>query len=122
MTASMIDRNTIDQGYDKLRGLWDKTKVPNGTPDCLPDHGYGFWHAGNTLDTFMDYLGRAKPQDYKKMAAQLAEEAITVFKQTSSMGRLASTRRISSTARCRPLVGRLRLVGDFLPQGLPADR
>jgi len=79
----MTDRNITDQGYDTLRGLWDKTKQQNHTRDCLPDPGYGFWHAGNTLDTFMDYLGRAQPQDYKKTAAQLAEEAVTIFKETS---------------------------------------
>jgi hypothetical protein len=76
----MISRSDVDKGYETLRELWDKTKGKNGTPDCLPDSLYGFWHAGNSLDIFMDYLGRAKPQDYKKTAAQLAEEAVTIFK------------------------------------------
>jgi Glycosyl hydrolase family 76 len=76
----MTDRTLVDQGYTTLRRLWDKTKEKNGT-DSLPDVAYGFWHAGNTLDTFMDYLGRARPEGYQKTAAALADQGVEIFKQ-----------------------------------------
>jgi hypothetical protein len=80
----MLDRAIVDQGYNTLRGLWDKTKEKNGT-DSLPDVTYGFWHAGNTLDTFMDYLGRARPAGYSKTAADLADQGVEIFKQVTGV-------------------------------------
>lgn len=81
----MLDRTIVDQGYATLRRLWDKTKVNSGTADCLPNVLYGFWHAGNTLDTFMDYLGRAQPEDYQKTAADLADEGVEIFAQVTGV-------------------------------------
>src|SRR6185503_15984585 len=77
----MIDRNTVDDGYNTLLGLWNETRVNNNTNDCLPNVFYGFWHAGNTLDTFMDYLGHAQPANYQQTAAMLGAQGVDIFKQ-----------------------------------------
>lgn len=80
----MTDRNTVDQGYNTLRQIWDKTRAKTGE-DSLPNVAYGFWHAGNTLDTFMDYLGRARPTGYQQTAATLAEQAVKIFFQVTKV-------------------------------------
>jgi hypothetical protein len=68
-------------GYTKLLGVWNATKaLPKDEGDSLANLFYGFWHAGNTLDTFMDYYMRAQPPGYQKEAAGRTEEAIAVFK------------------------------------------
>jgi hypothetical protein len=67
-------------GYTNLLNVWNKAKtLPKTDDDSLANLAYGFWHAGNTLDTFMDYYKRAKPAGYQKEAAHRAEEAIAVF-------------------------------------------
>ena len=67
-------------GYTNLLNVWNKAKkLPKTDDDSLANLAYGFWHAGNTLDTFMDYYQRAKPAGYQKEAANRAEEAIAVF-------------------------------------------
>ena len=70
------------EGDEKLRKLWDDMrKVPYLVSDADSfAGGQGFWHGGNTLDTFMDYLGRAKPDGYQKTAAELADQGIAAFK------------------------------------------
>jgi len=77
----VIDITIVDQGYSTLRSLWDETQVKNNTIDCLPDVAYGFWHAGNTLDTLMDYLGRMQPEGYAETAADLAGQGVKIFEQ-----------------------------------------
>jgi hypothetical protein len=62
-----------------MSGILQK-KLPKSDGDSLSNLSYGFWHAGNTLDTFMDYYQRAQPEGYKKEAASRTDEAIEVFK------------------------------------------
>jgi hypothetical protein len=80
----VIDQTIIDQGFKTLRDLWDKTRVKTGT-DSLPDVAYGFWHAGNTLDTFMDYLARARPGDRLNTAVTLGAQGVTIFNQVTKV-------------------------------------
>jgi hypothetical protein len=77
----MTDRTNVDKGYETLLGLWNKTKTNNNTNDCLPNVSYGFWHAGNTLDNFMDYLGRARPAGFQNTAATLGSQGVEIFKE-----------------------------------------
>jgi hypothetical protein len=68
-------------GYTKLLSVWNNTRtLPKKDDDSLANLAYGFWHAGNTLDTFMDYYRRAQPPGYLKEAAGRTEEALAVFK------------------------------------------
>jgi hypothetical protein len=61
--------------------VWNDTKLlPKDDGDSLANLSYGFWHAGNTLDTFMDYYRRAQPPGYQREATGRTEEAIAVFK------------------------------------------
>lgn len=79
MTTS--DNSNPTDGYTKLLDLWNVARnLPGNDENSLANLVYGFWHAGNTLDTFMDYYGRAKPEGYQRDAANRSEEAITVFK------------------------------------------
>jgi hypothetical protein len=80
----MTDRNAVDQGYNTLRSLWEKTRLKTGE-DSLPNVSYGFWHAGNTLDTFMDYLGRARPVGYQQTATTLGDQAVKIFVQVTKV-------------------------------------
>src|SRR5262245_8104378 len=71
---------TPQDGYTKLLYVWNKARaLSKDDGDSLANTGYGFWHAGNTLDTFMDYYRRAQPAGYQKEAASRTEEAIAVF-------------------------------------------
>ncbi len=68
-------------GYTNLLNVWnDSKKLLKKEDDSLANLSYGFWHAGNTFDTFMDYYQRAQPAGYKKEAANRTKEAIAVFK------------------------------------------
>ena len=72
---------TPQDGYANLLNVWNIAKqLPKDDGDSLSNLSYGFWHAGNTLDTFMDYYQRAQPEGYKKEAASRTDEAIEVFK------------------------------------------
>jgi hypothetical protein len=67
-SASIIDfvMTPLPQnGYTNLLNVWNKARVlPKDDGDSLANLGYGFWHAGNTLDTFMDYYRRAQLPGY----------------------------------------------------------
>lgn len=68
-------------GYTNLLNVWNEAKkLPKDDGDSLANLAYGFWHTGNTLDTFLDYYERAKPAGYRKEAADRTDEAIEVFK------------------------------------------
>jgi Glycosyl hydrolase family 76 len=77
--------STPEADYNLLRQLWQsmKHRPPAGSNrgDCLPDLAYGFWHAGNTLDTFADYLSRADIPYPKAIAAELADDGIDIFRE-----------------------------------------
>src|SRR5262245_44780587 len=77
----MTTTPTPQNGYTKLLDVWNQARaLTKGDGDSLANLGYGFWHAGNTLDTFMDYYRRARPAGYQIEAANRTEEAIAVFK------------------------------------------
>ena len=76
-------------GYQTLLNVWNATKdLPKSDDNSLANLSYGFWHAGNTLDTFMDYYRRAQPPNYKADAAARTEEAILVFQKAVSVNPL----------------------------------
>ncbi len=81
----MARDSTPEVDYHLLRQLWQIMKhrqvaVHHGS-DCLPDLGYGFWHAGNTLETFTDYLSRAEVPYAKAIGAELADDGIAIFEE-----------------------------------------
>ncbi len=74
------DVSVPQNGYTNLLNIWNTTKAIDKTKgDSLANLTYGFWHAGNTLDTFLDYYVRAKPEGYQKEAVARTEEGIKVF-------------------------------------------
>src|SRR5262245_21492872 len=82
-----VSSANAQQGYEKLLTLWNAMReFPYRISEADSfSGGQGFWHGGNTLDTLMDYLGRAKPADYPKTAGELGDQGIDAF--TRAVGR-----------------------------------
>lgn len=70
-----------EDGYKQLDQAWNIARdVDKDDKDSLKNVAWGFWHAGNTLDTFMDYYGRKRPDGYQGLAISRTQDAIGVFK------------------------------------------
>jgi Glycosyl hydrolase family 76 len=69
--------NPIDpsKGFEQLKAAWtaahDKKIDPNDPKSRnVLTHGQGYWHAGNTLDTYVTYLAQAGKRDDQGIVAE----------------------------------------------------